>query len=85
MASGLTMGSPPGTGGACSQWREDRSGQVRRQIAQDGLHVRDVAHVLVRCSGVVPLVAGAGAARGVGPRHADVGTGSLSHVDAEDR
>ena len=58
---------------------------MKRQIAQNGLHVRDVVHVCAGGSGGVPLVAGAGGVRGVGPSRVGVGSGHFSHVGVENR
>ena len=58
---------------------------MERQIAQNELHVRIVVHVCAGGSGGVPLVAGAGGIRGVGPSHVGVENVSLSHVDVEEK
>ena len=87
LRSGLWVyrGLPPGSGGACSQGWESRSGRVEGQIAQNGLHVQDVVHVCAGGSCGVPLPAGAGETRVVGPSHVRVGNVSLSHVDVAEK
>ena len=58
---------------------------MERQIAQNGFHVRDVVYVCAGGSRGVPLLAGAGGIRSVGPSHVGVGNVSLSHIDVEEK
>ena len=83
--SGFTVGSRPAPEVPAPRGGRPGSGRVERQIPKNGFHVRDVVHFCAGGPSGVPLLAGAGEIRGVGPSHVSVGNVSLSHVYVEER
>ena len=85
VVSGFTVGSRPAPEVLAPRGGMPGVAVCRAKLPRMDSTVRDVLHVCAGGSRGVPLLAGAGGTRSVGPSHVGVGNVSLSHVDVEER